>query len=48
MNVEFLSNKTAEITAGAYLASITEIVSGCQQIGTGALLIIINFILGLL
>ena len=36
INVEFL-NRTGEITAGAYLVSITEIVSDCQEIGTGAL-----------
>ena len=48
INVEFLNIRTGEITAGAYLASITEIVSNCQQIGTGALLIINNYILGLL
>ena len=29
INVEFLNNKTGEITAGAYLVSITEIVSDC-------------------
>ena len=32
----------------AYLLSITEIECDCQQIGTGALLIINNYILGLL
>ena len=36
------------LTAGAYLASITEVVSVCQQIGTSGLLIINNYILGLL
>ena len=30
MNVEFLENKTGEITAGAYLLSITEIVNSAQ------------------
>ena len=45
INVEFLNNRTGEITAGAYLVSITEIVSDCQQIGTGALFIINNYIL---
>ena len=48
INVEFLNIITGEITAGVYLVSITEIVSDCQQIGTGALLIINNYILGLL
>ena len=42
INAEFLNNRTGEITVGAYLVSITEIVSDCQQIGTGALLIINN------
>ena len=41
-------NRTREVTAGAYLVSITKIVIDCQQIGTGALLIINNYILGLL
>ena len=48
INVQFLNIRKGEITAGAYLVSITEIVSDCQQIGTGALLIINNYILGLL
>ena len=48
INVEFLNIRTGEITAGAYLVSITEIVRDFQQIGTGALLIINNYILGLL
>ena len=45
VNAEFLNNVTGEITAGAYLMSITENVSDCQQIGTRALLIINNYIL---
>ena len=48
INVEFLNIRTGEITARAYLVSFTEIVSDCQQIGTGAILIINNYILGLL
>ena len=48
INIEFLNIRTGEITAETYLVSITEIVSDCQQIGTGALLIINNYILGLL
>ena len=48
INVKFLNIRTGEITAGAYLLSITEIVNDCQQIGTGTLLIINNCILGLL
>ena len=46
INVEFLNNRTVEITAEAYLASIIEIVTDCQKIGTGALLIIHDCILG--
>ena len=46
MNVEFLENKTGEITAGGYLLSIAEIINSAQQIGTGALLIVNNYILG--
>ena len=38
--MEFLENKTGEITAGAYLISISEIVNGVQQIGAGALVIV--------
>ena len=48
INVEFLNNRTGEITPGAYLVSVTEIVSEIQQIGTGALFIINDYILGLL
>ena len=48
INVEFLNIRTGEITARAYPVSFTEIVSDCQQIGTGAMLIINNYILGLL
>ena len=48
INVELLGNKTGEITARAYLLSFTEIVSSAQQIGTGALLIVNNYILGLI
>ena len=48
-NVEFLNNRTGEITVGAYLVSDIEIVNDYyQQIGTGTLLIISNYILGLL
>ena len=45
VKVEFLENKTGEITARAYLLSISEIVNGVQQTGTGVLLIT-NYILG--
>ena len=42
---ELLENKTGEITIGAYLLSIAEIVSSAQQTGTGPLLIVNNYIL---
>ena len=48
INVEFVNIRTTEITAGAYLVSATDIVRDCQQIDTGALVIINNYILGLL
>ena len=48
INVEFLNIRTGEITAGGYVLSTSEIMSDCQQVGTGALLIINNYILGLL
>ena len=47
-NVGFLDDKTGEITAGAYLISIAEFINGVQQIRTGALLIVNNYILGLI
>ena len=40
MNAEFLNNRAGEKTAGLYFVSIIEIARNCQQIGTGALLII--------
>lgn len=48
VNAEFIYNRTREITVGACLMSITEIVSDCQEIDTRALLIINNYILGFL
>ena len=48
VTVKFLENKTGEITAGEYFLSITEIVNSVQQIWTAALLIINNYILGLI
>ena len=48
MNIHFLNIRPGEVTAGAYLVSITDIVNDCQQIGTGALLIVNNYILGTL
>ena len=48
INVEFLNKRTREKTTGVYFLPITEIMSDSQQIGTGSLLIIKNYILGLL
>ena len=48
MNVQFLEIKTGEIIAKAYLLSIVEILNSVQQIGTDALLIVNNHILGLI
>ena len=42
INVKFLENKTREITAGAYLISISGIVNGVQQIGADVLAIANN------
>ena len=41
VNLQFPENKTGEIAAGTYLYSI-------QQIGNGTLLIVNNYILGLI
>ena len=46
--MQFLENKTGEITAGVYLLSIAGIVNSVQDIETGALLIVNNYILGLI
>lgn len=46
--MEFLKSKTREITAGEYVPSIAEIVNSVQQIGTGAVLIVNNYILDLI
>ena len=47
INVEFLENKTREITTRIYLLSIAKIVNSVQQISTGALLIVNNYIIRL-
>ena len=44
VNVQFLEMK-ADITAGAYVLSIVEIVSNVQQFGSGALVMVNNCIL---
>ena len=46
--MEFLEKKTGEITTGAYLISISELVTAVQQIGAGPLLIVNNYILDLI
>ena len=43
VNIEFINNRTSDLIAGACLVSITEIVSDCEQIYTGAVLIINNY-----
>ena len=48
INVQFLEIMAGEITAVAYLLSIVEIVNIVQQIGTGALHIVNNYILALI
>ena len=46
INAGFLDNRTGSIIAETYLVSITEIISSCEQVGSGALLIVINYVLG--
>ena len=48
INVEFLENKTGEVTAGLYLLSIAEIKDSFGRIGGLAAVIINNDILGLI
>ena len=48
INVQYLENMTGEICHNAYLTSISEIISNCQSIGSGALLIINNYTLAIL
>ena len=43
VNIEFINNRTRDLIAGACLVSVTEIVSDCEQIYTGAVLIINNY-----
>ena len=47
-NVGFPGNRIGEITTGAYLVSIVEIVTGCQQVGNRTLLIANQCTLGLI
>ena len=37
IDVNFFEKRTVEVTAGAYLVSVTEIISSCQQVDSGAL-----------
>ena len=48
INLEFLENKTGKITAVAHLIAVSEIVNGVQQIRADTLLIVSNYILGLI
>ena len=48
VNVQFLEIKTGKITTGTYLLSTSETVNSVQQIGNVALLIVNNYILGLI
>ena len=47
-NADFFENKTGEIAPGAYFLSVADIINSCQQVGSGALLIGKNCVLGLL
>ena len=46
--MEFLENKEGKIIAGDYFISTAEILNGAPQIVTSALLILKNYILGLI
>ena len=48
INVDFIENKTGEITAGTYLISIAQIKNSALQTRTGAQLTVNNFISGLI
>ena len=48
ISVEFLGNKTGQITTGAYLPSIAEIENTLLQIVARALFIVNNYILDLI
>ena len=48
VNMQFLEIKTGKIAGGVYLLSFVEVVNSVQQIGTGGLLIVNNYILGLI
>ena len=48
LTIEYLENKTAEFVAKEYLATISEIISGCQFKGDGAMLFVNGFTLGII
>ena len=48
IDINAFGKRTGEITAGAYLVSITEIISNCQHVSSGILFIVNNCVLGLL
>ena len=43
IDVDFLENRTGEVTAGEYLVSVGEIISSCQQVWSGTLPIVNNY-----
>ena len=48
IKVEFQENKAGEITTPEYLLSIVEIVNSVHEVGTDALLLVKNYVLGLI
>ena len=48
IKVEFQENKAGEITTREYLLSIVEIVNSFHEVGTDALLLVKNYVLGLI
>ena len=48
LQVQYLENMTGEICLNAYITSISQIISNCQCLGNGALLIINNYTLSIL
>ena len=48
IKVEFQENKAGEITTREYLLSIVEIVNSVHEVGTDALFLVKNYVLGLI
>ena len=48
IKVEFQENKAGEITTPEYLLSIVEIVNSVHEVGTDALFLVKNYVLGLI